>query len=144
MKNPDLDKLVKLRMSQEVLADPATDIRGRKVIDINGRSLGKIHALLVDDTEKKVRFLEVESGGILGLGESKSFIPIDAITRVTDDEVQINQETGTVASAPAYDPKLIDHQKFFTDTLGYYGFPPFLATSYTYPSHPGGDALDRN
>jgi uncharacterized protein YrrD len=112
------------------------------VIDMHGRSLGKIDALLIDEIDKKVRFLEVESGGILGLGEAKSFIPVGAISRVTEKEVQINQEADNVAGAPVYDPKLVDHTKFFEDTYGYYGFPPFLATSYTYPTYPGRDPLD--
>jgi sporulation protein YlmC with PRC-barrel domain len=134
MIKPEVDKLVKLRASGEVLADKAADIRGSRVIDIHGRSLGTIHGLLIDGREKKVRFLEVESGGILGLGEAKSFIPVEAVASITDDEVHINLDSVSVASAPMYDPKLLDHAKFFTDTYGYYGFPPFLATSYTYPS----------
>jgi sporulation protein YlmC with PRC-barrel domain len=144
MTDTEFDKLVKLRASEEELADKSDDIRGRRVVDIHGRSLGKIHALLVDDKEKKVRFLEVESGGILGLGEAKSFIPVEAITTVNAEEVHINQQASTVAGAPAYDPKLIDHVKFFSDTYGYYGFPPFLATSYTYPTYPGRDPLERD
>jgi sporulation protein YlmC with PRC-barrel domain len=144
MKNPDLDNLVKLRMSGEVFADSATDIRGRKVIDIHGRSFGRVHAVLIDEKERKVRFIEVDSGGILGVGETKSFIPVEAISGITTDEVHINQDAGHIAGAPGYDPKLVDHAKFFTDTYGYFGFPPFLATSYTYPEYPGRDPLDRD
>lgn len=137
-------KLVKLRDSGESLADRGPDIRGRRVIDKHGRSIGKIDALLVDEKDKKIRFLEVESGGILGLGEAKSFIPVDAITEVTDDDVHIDQDAGNVAGAPVYDPALIDHAKFFEDTYGYYGMMPFWAGNYAYPTYPGRDPLDRN
>lgn len=36
-----------------------------------------MHDLLIDDQEHKVRFLLVEHGGFIGLGETKSFIPVD-------------------------------------------------------------------
>jgi hypothetical protein len=38
---------------------------------------------LFDDVKWTVRFMEVAPGGILGFGDSKSFIPVDAITRMT-------------------------------------------------------------
>ena len=133
MTETQFGKLVKLRESREGVADRGNDIRGRRVIDKHGRSIGKIGALLVDEKERKVRFLEVESGGILGVGEAKSFIPVGAITSISKREVHINQDAGNVTGAPVYDPDLVDHAKFFEDTYGYYGFPPFLATSYTYP-----------
>jgi PRC-barrel domain len=54
-----------------------------------------VEDLLIDDRERKVRFLLVEHGGFLGLGETKSFIPVNAITRITDTHVHIESPTGT-------------------------------------------------
>ena len=65
---------------------PSTeDLRGRTVVDRDGRVLGKVHDLLIDDQQHKARFLLVAHGGFLGLGEAKSFIPVDAITKITDE-----------------------------------------------------------
>jgi len=45
--------------------------------------------------ERKVRFMEVAFGGFLGLGESKSLIPVEAITRMTPDAVYIGHTART-------------------------------------------------
>ena len=143
MTDARFDKLVKLRESSEALADKASDIRGRRAIDIDGRSLGRVRALLIDAKDRKVLFLELHRGGILGVGGARSFIPVGSINSITRRQVQINQNAQEVASAPVYDPDLVDRSKFFEDTYGYYGFPPFLATSYTYPPDATGASRDR-
>ena len=84
------------------------DMRGRQVKDTNGDSIGKVADLLVDDQEKKVRFLLVEHGGFLGFGETKSWIPVDAVRKITEDDVLIDQSGERVAVAPGYDPDLVD------------------------------------
>lgn len=108
MTNAEVDTLVRLGDTDQTVADRESDIRGRQVVDQNNKPLGKIDALLIDEKEQKIRFLEVASGGFLGLGQAKSFIPVDAITKITDDEVHINQTAERVAAAPAYDPALAD------------------------------------
>ena len=104
------------------------------MVDQNNKPLGKIDALLIDEKEQKIRFLEVASGGFLGLGQAKSFIPVDAITKITDDEVHINQTAEHVAAAPAYDPALADQVAFYTNTYGYYAMMPFWGMNYIYPN----------
>jgi len=76
------------------------DIRGRTVKDKDGQDIGKIDGLLVDDVEQKVRFMEVATGGFLGFGESTTLIPIEAITRITAEEVHISHTREHVAGAP--------------------------------------------
>jgi len=66
--------LEKLSDSNLTVQDPNADIRGRKVLDKNGDEVGKVDDLMIDDREHKVRLLEVESGGFLGLGETKVLI----------------------------------------------------------------------
>lgn len=83
------------------------DIRGRMVKDKDGRDIGKIEHLLIDDVEQKVRCMEVASGGFLGLGKTKSFIPVEAITRITADDIYISPTREHVAAAPRYDPDLV-------------------------------------
>ncbi len=135
--------LVRLSDADETVADRASDIRGRRVVDNNQKPLGKIDALLLDEDEQKIRFFEVASGGFLGLGEAKSFIPIDAITKITDDEVHINQTAEHVAGAPAYDPALVNQTHFYENTYGYYGIMPFWGMNYSYPYY-AAERLDRD
>jgi hypothetical protein len=115
--------LRKLRDLDRTVAVAADDIRGRMVKDKDGHELGRIDSLLVDAVGQKVRFIEVATGGILGLGETTSLIPVEAITRVTDVEVYISHTREHVAGAPAYDPKLVREDSAYLSSLyPYYGY----------------------
>ena len=99
------------------------DIRGRMVKDKDGRDIGKIEHLLIDDAEQKIRFMEIASGGFLHLGETKSFIPVEAITRITADDVYISPSREHVAGAPRYDPDLVANDPgYLLDLYPYYGY----------------------
>ena len=118
--NPTLRKLQDL---DRTVAIPAEDIRGRMVKDKDGHDLGTIDGLLVDAVGQKVRFMEIATGGILGLGQTKSLIPVEAITRVTNDEVSISHTREHVAGAPAYDPKLVrEDSTYISGLYPYYGY----------------------
>ena len=126
-----------LRLSETGLtvSFPEEDVRGRKVLDRAGEEVGTVDDLLVDDVEHKVRFLQVACGGILGLGEQKVMIPVDAIVRITDEAVQIDQERERVAGAPRYDPT-ITRDTYWEELYGYYGYGPYWAPGYVYPAYP--------
>ncbi len=119
----ELGTLSHLGDNDRTIASPDEDIRGRMVKDKDGLEVGRVEGLLVDDADRKVRFMEVGSGGILGIGESKSFIPVDAITRMTADEVYISHTREHVAGAPRYDPDLVkDESHYFLSLYPYYGY----------------------
>lgn len=128
--------LVKLSDTDKTVADPAEDIRHRDVRDRHGEDIGKVDDLMLDAQEGKVRFLVVGSGGFLGIGKDETFIPIDAITSITDEEVRIDQTREHVAGAPAYDPDLADQAPYFQDVYRYYGFGPYWGPGYAYPGYP--------
>ena len=103
------------------------DIRGRMVKDRDGQDVGRVEGLLIDDVEQKVRFMEVASGGFLGFGKSTSFIPVDAITRMTDNDVSISHTREHVAGAPRYDPDLVAADGgYFFNLYPYYGYPGYM------------------
>lgn len=136
MQTPDTGKLLKLGDTDETIAAPDEDIRNRHVKDKDGADLGKVSDLLVDETERKVRFIEVASGGFLGIGQDKTFIPVDAITSITGDEVRIDQTREHLANAPAYDPDLVRERDTYGSILDYYGYGPFWGPDYRYPDYP--------
>jgi sporulation protein YlmC with PRC-barrel domain len=74
------------------------DIRGHTVKDSSGTDIGKVEDLLIDQTQSKVRMLLVEHGGFLGIGRTKSFIPVDDVTQITDRTVYINHSKDHVTS----------------------------------------------
>lgn len=128
-------ELVALSDSEENIATP-DDIRGRHVKDADGEDLGTVDDLLIDVTERKVRFLIVASGGFLGLGSQKSYIPVEAVVGVGDDDVLIDQSRERVRTAPAYDPALINDRAYNEGVLEYYGLSPFWTAGYLYPTYP--------
>lgn len=125
--------LSKLSDTGKTVEGVANDIRGRKLKDKDGKDLGKVHDLLIDDSEGKVRFLLIEHGGFLGIGETKSFIPVDAITQITEDEVLINHTRDHVAGAPGYDPTLINDRVYHERIYSHYGNAPYWVAGYAYP-----------
>jgi len=122
------------------VADPAADIRDRKVVDRDGEDIGKVKDLLIDDHDRRVRFLEVASGGFLGLGQTTFLLPVDAITRISADTVYVDQTRQHIAGAPPYDPDLmhrdVGERGYYEDVYRYYGYPPYWGAGYTYPSYP--------
>jgi sporulation protein YlmC with PRC-barrel domain len=136
MSHHDTATLSKLSDSGQTIANADHDIRGRKVKDKAGNDVGRVDDLLIDDQERKVRFLRVEHGGFLGLGETKSFIPVDAITRITADEVFIDHSREHVVGAPRYDPDLVDDLRYYGSLYDHYGYSPFWGMGYTYPGIP--------
>ncbi|MEV1142104.1 PRC-barrel domain-containing protein [Micromonospora sp. NPDC049799] len=136
MKRQSPIALTRISDSGQVLADPARDIRGRKVRDRDGNDLGKVDDLLVDSQQHKVRMLRVEHGGILGLGATHSFILVDAVTNISDDTVWVSESRDRVSDAPRYDPDLVDESEYYESLYGYYGYPPYWGAGYVYPSYP--------
>lgn len=132
MTQPTLHKLSDTNLT---VADPAEDIRGLKVVDRQGEEIGHVDDLLIDDRETKVRFLRIASGGFLGLGETKFLMPVDAITRVRDGTVHIDQSREYIAGGPHYDPDLTD-QDYYGNVYGYYGYAPYWGAGYIYPGFP--------
>lgn len=127
--------LLRLSDTDLTLANQSEDIRGRKALDMADEELGTIDDLLIDEREQKVRFLQVASGGFLGLGATKFLLPVDAIMRITPDAVYINQTRERIAGAPRYDPALVD-ERYVGDLYGHYGYPPYWGLGYQYPPYP--------
>ncbi|MDQ6682606.1 MAG: PRC-barrel domain-containing protein [Chloroflexota bacterium] len=129
--------LSRLRDNAKTVSSSDEDVRGRMVKDKHGQDLGKIEGLMIDDVERKVRFMEVGTGGFLGFGERKSFIPVETITRITADEVHIDRTREHVAGAPPYDPAVVteDARYFFGlyPYYGYAGYEGFFPTTTGYP-----------
>jgi sporulation protein YlmC with PRC-barrel domain len=132
--------LVRLSDTELTVADPSEDIRDHDVVDRDGAELGNVADLFIDRSDKRVRFLEVTSGGFLGIGATKFLIPVEAITRISADTVYVNQTRQHIANAPVYDPDLIHEDvgddSYYGDVYRHYGYPPYWGPGYKYPSYP--------
>jgi sporulation protein YlmC with PRC-barrel domain len=133
--NVSLEKLTDTGL---VLADPAQDIRNRKVVDRNGVEIGHVSNLFIDAGDRKVRMLEIRAGGFLGLGARHVLLPVDAITRISKRNVHVNETHERLAHSPAYDPTLLVEttQTEWEPFYGYYGLSPYWGAGYMYPDFP--------
>jgi sporulation protein YlmC with PRC-barrel domain len=124
-----------LKQSGETVADPSQDIRGRDVLAKDGEKIGKVDALVLDDQESKIRFMRVEAGGFLGIGEKKWLMPVDAITRIDKDHVYVDQTRDKIVGSPVYDPDLVskDANNYYRGVYDYYGYGPYWMAGYRYP-----------
>jgi sporulation protein YlmC with PRC-barrel domain len=135
MPSPATAILHSLRDTNLTVADPTEDIRERRVVGKAGEEIGTVDDLLIDERERKVRLLQVKAGGLLGLGETKFLVPVDAITRINDDTVYIDQTRERVVGAPRYDPALT-READWTDLYQHYGYRPFYGPDYVAPPFP--------
>ncbi|MEP7764318.1 PRC-barrel domain-containing protein [Sanguibacter sp. 25GB23B1] len=129
------DNPILVRISDSGLTVPdEQEIRGRHVVDPDGEQLGTVGDLLVDEEEERVRFLEVTSGGFLGIGQEKVLIPVDAVTRI-DDQVHVSTSRSHVEGSPGYDPELAAASPltYYGGLYGYYGMGPYWGQGYVYP-----------
>ena len=130
--------LVRLDDTDLTLARVEDDVRGMTVVSSDGEEIGKVHGLYVDAAERRVRLLDVEHGGLLGLGAEHRLIPVDAVVEVTDERVVIGRTRPEIASAPGYHPDLkeIEPLDNLDELYGYYGMTPFWTPGYRYPRFP--------
>ena len=131
-------ELEKLNDTDLTLADGAQDIRNHKIIDRNGDEIGHVSDLFIDRDERKVRMLEVRAGGFLGIGDRHFLLPVDAITRITEGDVHVNETRDRIVHSPVYDPTLIVRpvQQYWEPYYGYYGLSPYWGMGYLYPQFP--------
>lgn len=128
-------EIVKLRDTGLELADDAKDIRGRKVIDIDGHDIGHVSNLFVDMGERRICMLEIRGGGLFGIGDRYVLLPADAVTTIGKDIVTVNEIHERSAKPPAYDPQLIEGPQadYWEPSCGNHEFPPYWSGSYIYP-----------
>ncbi|MDQ2755697.1 MAG: PRC-barrel domain-containing protein [Actinomycetota bacterium] len=112
------------------------DVRGLRVVDEDGEHVGRVSDLVVDDVEKAVHFLLVEHGGLGGIGATHTYVPIEAVSRVDDDEVHVSLRREVVLAAPAYAPDLVDDRIYHQSIYHHYGYSPFLGKDFRYAQAP--------
>jgi uncharacterized protein (TIGR02271 family) len=115
------NEVAKLSGSAVTLEDQSQDLRGRDVYDRDGTQIGSVEDLYVDAEEYYVRFLEVASGGFLGIGEKHFLIPVEAVTDTSGDRVTIDQDQERVKGAPDVPLNPLIEPGNVQDLYDYYG-----------------------
>lgn len=105
----DLHRLTSLRTADLAIQDRGEDVRGRIVRDEGWNTIGRVSGLVVDPVERRVRLLEIASGGFLGLGRRTALVPLESISHIGGDAVSIRSGTSArPTSPPVYDPELTE------------------------------------
>jgi sporulation protein YlmC with PRC-barrel domain len=113
------------------------DISGSAVVDGSGGKVGNVEALYVDENARKIRFLVVAGGGVLGIGDERRLVPVEAIDRIEGDAVHVRHPRERVAFSPRYNPKLVEDPSYGESVYGWYGYAPYWAGLKAGPSvHP--------
>jgi sporulation protein YlmC with PRC-barrel domain len=130
-------ELIKVTDTDLRLDDGALDIRGRKVIDRHGGTIGHVSNLFVDIDKRKVRLLEIRTTGSPGFGRH-ALLPVDAVTAVRAHEILVDQTRDSVDYSPAYSPQLVatPTREYWEPFYGYYGLSPYWGEGYRYPKFP--------
>ena len=118
-------RLDPLAQTDLTLAPGEPDLRGASVFDSDGEELGRVDALYVDGAERKIRFLQLKSGGILGIGATSRLVPIEAIEHRDVGTVRLSRSDEELSGAPAYDPGMVEDQAYWEKVYGWYGYPPY-------------------
>jgi sporulation protein YlmC with PRC-barrel domain len=117
-------RFAKLSHSELAIEYADDDVRGRTVFTVDGDRIGSVDDLLIDMDNRRVCFLEVGSGGFLGIGEHKSLIPIEAVSEVDEQRVFVDHSRDHVAAAPIYNPHVVESIPYLNDVYEHYGYPP--------------------
>ncbi len=107
-------KLVKLSDSEFRLQDRASDVRGLAVFNQNGEQMGSVEDFYVDTVEREVSFLEVGAGGVLGLGEKRFLIPVEA-AKIYEDGVTVDQSREKVNESLSLKTKVVPEAAYERD-----------------------------
>jgi sporulation protein YlmC with PRC-barrel domain len=106
------------------------DIRGFAAFDSEEVEIGKVEDLIVDPTNGTIRMLKIRGGGVLGVGGHHWFVPVEAITDVTDDAVHVDRAREQLLEGE--DQGLQDNA-FVENLYSHYGATPFWTPGYRYP-----------
>jgi sporulation protein YlmC with PRC-barrel domain len=80
-----------------------TKILGKPVQNLEGKDLGKIEDLAIDEIEGDIRYAVLSFGGVLGVGEKYFAIPWEALTLSNDRKhfvLDLNEKV--LAKAPGF------------------------------------------
>ncbi len=106
---------VKLSDSNFVLENPEQDICGKDVYGVDGEHVGSVDDLYIDRQERKVRFLKVKAGDILGIGGKHLLISVEAVAEVAESWVTIEPGREKAVEPAPFDttvaPPTVDHRR---------------------------------
>lgn len=112
--------LVKLDDFEGELDEDWQDARGLEVKDKNGEQVGTVEDLYVLQEAQAVHILKVDIDG------QRFLIPIDAVTNVTEDGVQVEQVKEFITGSPEFDSDEAPDIETSRAAYAHFGYPDQL------------------
>lgn len=114
---------------QRINAFTVEKIKGSKVINLKGETLGKIEDLIIDIDTGRIVYAVLESGGVLGFGDKLFPVPWESLGALPSEGIFfLNQSKEQMEKAPAFNknklPDMADMQ-WGEDTFRHYGVPGY-------------------
>jgi sporulation protein YlmC with PRC-barrel domain len=94
-------KLIRLQRHEHP-AGPHHELRQHEVLDRSGRVVGEVANLYVDEDDRELQFVDVASGGFLGMGKKHHLVPAEAISEEGPGSITLDVDKETVERASTY------------------------------------------
>lgn len=112
--------LVRLEDFEGELDEPWQDAKGLKVFDKNGDEVGTVQDVYVYEEAQAVHLLKIEVEG------RNLLIPIDGVTTVSEDGVEVEQNKGTILESPEHDSEEAPDPETSRAAYEHFGYPDQL------------------
>jgi sporulation protein YlmC with PRC-barrel domain len=105
------------------------EVNGRKVINRQGESLGKVEEVMIDSVPGRVAYAVVSFGGFLGLGDKLFAVPWNSLDWDVEREAFVmNADKEFLKNAPGFDkndwPNMSD-TSWRSNVYSYYSATPY-------------------
>ena len=101
---------------------PHRELRQKRVLDIEGRLIGQIENLYVDD-DGQLQFVDVLTSGFLGLRAKHHLIPVEVIAEEGAGSIMLVADQQEVESTPTYaTPHSGPDEELQQSTREHYGY----------------------
>jgi sporulation protein YlmC with PRC-barrel domain len=101
---------------------PHHELRQKRVLDLEGRLIGQVENLYVDD-DMELQFVDVATSGFLGFGTKHHLIPVEVIAEEGAGSIMLVADQEEVESTPTYaTPHAGPDEELQDITREYYGY----------------------
>jgi hypothetical protein len=114
-------KLIRLPRHQHP-KPPHHEPRQKRVLDLDGRLIGQVENLYVDD-DGELQFVDVVTGGFLGFGKKHHLLPVEVIAEEGAGSITLVADQQEVESTPSYaTPHTGPDEELQDTTREHYGY----------------------
>jgi sporulation protein YlmC with PRC-barrel domain len=101
-------------------------------MDIEGHRVGQVDDLILDRDTGEVRFLNIGSGGLMGIGRHHVLVPVDVVDQVAPDSIFLDTTREAIDSAPEWQTQL-DDTEYIADVCSQFRCVPYWTEGYVLP-----------